>query len=69
MAAGKKGGKKGRKIGRNKIRKKDKLARYQRKYLTPEGMMGRKIRKLMRHNCMTEAEAFKHWKQNRKRGV
>lgn len=63
------GGKKNRKFGRN--RGTEKAKRYERKYLTMDGMMGRKIRKLMRHSGkeMTKEAAEKHWRKNRKRGV
>jgi len=64
--AGSKKSQKGRKIGRNKGTEKAK--RYERRYLTMEGMMGRKVRKLMRHNGMDEVSALRHWKANRKRG-
>lgn len=63
--ASKSGGK--RKIGRAKRR--PKKAKYDLLRMTMQGMMGRKIRKLMRHNCYTEAQARKHWEQNRKRGM
>lgn len=66
MAEGRRGGKKGRKYGRNA--RKPKTKRYHARYMTMQGMMGRKIRNLMRSNCMTEGQAIKHWKANRKRG-
>ena len=55
-----------RKIGRN--RGTPKAKKYERKYMTMQGMMGRKIRNLMRCSGMNEAQAIAHWKYHRKRG-
>jgi len=66
MAKQKQGGG-SRKIGRNKGTPKAK--KYERKYMTMQGMMGRKIRALMKSNNMSQVEAMRHWKKNRKRGI
>ena len=62
-----KGTAKGRKIGRQ-IRS-PAFMKWKAKAMTMDGMMGRKIRKLMRHNGYTEAQAKKHWRANRRRGI
>jgi hypothetical protein len=68
MPVQRKGGKKGdRKFGRNSRR--PGTAKRKARILKMNGMMGRKIRALMKHNCMTQAQAMKHWKKNRKRGL
>lgn len=68
MPASRKGGKKGdRKFGR--ASRKPGTAKRKARILTMKGMMGRKVRALMKHNNMTQAQAMKHWKKNRKRGM
>ena len=69
MAEGiaRKGGKKNRKFGR--AARKPGTSRRKFRIMTDKGMKGRKIRALMKSNCMSKEQAEKHWKKMRKRGV
>ncbi len=62
-----KGGKKNRKFGR--AARKPATAKRKVIIMSMKGMMGRKIRALMRSNCYTEKQALKHWRENRERGM
>ena len=61
-----KGTAKGRKIGRNARR--PAFKKWKIRAMTMDGMMGRKIRSLMRHNAYTQEQATRHWLANRRRG-
>ena len=60
-----------RKYTRNRDSAKSK--RYRAKYMTMQGMMGRKVRALakssIRDGEMNLGEAMTHWRKNRKRGL
>jgi len=72
MSVQRKKGKSGtRKYNRNRDSAKSK--RYRKKYMTMQGMMGRKVRALAKSSIKEGetnlGEAMKHWRQNRKRGL
>lgn len=67
-----KGGSSGqKKYNRNRDSAKSK--RYRAKYMTMQGMMGRKVRALTRSSIKKSdtalSQAMTHWKKNRKRGT
>lgn len=45
------------------------VAKWKFNAMSMKGMMGKKIRKLMKHNAYTEEQAKEHWLANRRRGM